>query len=137
MKVVDSTGATVDAQLMAADGSPTQYQATHVGIAGADCANTVNCAPLTNLQTLDVGTANADGTTGFAKDFFIAFQKQAVNWQSNATAGTTITAAPGVFFNLPTAMTVDIQALQTGLPRARTEYIDRGVGLFRPWIGRG
>lgn len=61
---------------------------------------------------------------------FFSFQKEAVDWTSTDGTGDIISANPGVFLNIPTAMQLDIQTLQNGIPRARTEYIDRGVGLF-------
>ena len=128
LKVTDGSGNVVDGQLMDANSNPTNYRATHIGISGADCANNVNCGPLDNLKTLDVGVANADGTVGYTNDFFISFQKQTVTWQE--PSGATITAGPGVYFNLPTSMNLNLTQLQSGIPRARTEYIDRGLGLF-------
>ncbi len=128
LKVTDGSGNVVNAQLMDANSNPTNYRAKYVGIAGADCSTNTNCGPLSNLKTLDVGVANTGGTVGFTKDFFISFQKQAVNWQE--PGGSTITAGPGVFFNLPTSMNITVNQLQNGIPRARTEYIDRGLGLF-------
>lgn len=131
LKVTDSGGNTVDAQLLNPDGTATNSNAKYIGIAGTgtDCANAVNCAPLSNLQTLDIGTANTDGTVGYTNDFFISFQKTSVTWQ-DAASGKTITAGPGLYFNIPTSMTLDMAKLITGIPRARTEYIDRGVGMF-------
>ncbi len=130
IQLEDADGNVSAAQLFDANGNATQTRATYVGLADAatDCATNTQCAPLTNLQTLDVGQDNGDGTTGFTDDLFIAFQKQAVQWQDGT--GGAIDAAAGVFLNVPTAMQLDLQALQNGIPRARTEYIDRGLGLF-------
>lgn len=131
MKVTDSSGNTVDAQLLNSAGTATNSNAQYIGIAGTgtDCANSVNCAPLSNLQTLDIGSANAGGTVGYTNDFFISFQKSTLTWQDPAS-GKSITAGPGLYFNIPTSMTLDMAKLITGIPRARTEYIDRGVGMF-------
>ncbi len=131
LQLQDASGTVAAATLYDATTTATNYQATHVGLAGAttDCASGVQCAPLSNLKTLEVGADNGDGTAGFAEDFFLAFQQQAVDWQ-NLDGGRTVTAAPGVHLNLPTAMTIDLQTLQDGIPRARTEYIDRGLGAF-------
>lgn len=129
LDLVDDTGAVVPAALFDSGTNATDYRATHVGIddATTDCSAGSQCAPLTNLQTIDVGTSNGDGTVGFATDFFIGFQEQAVDWQTPDGA---VTAGPGVHLNLPTAMQLDLQTLQDGVPRARTEYINRGQGLF-------
>ncbi|MDC0663831.1 hypothetical protein [Marinobacter sp. SS21] len=131
LQLEDASGTAAAATLYDATTAATNYQATHVGLAGAttDCASGVQCAPLTNLKTFEVGADNGDGTVGFAKDFFLAFQEQAVDWQS-LDGSRTVTAAPGVHLNLPTAMTIDLQTLQNGIPRVRTEYIDRGLGVF-------
>ncbi|WP_166264428.1 hypothetical protein [Marinobacter caseinilyticus] len=130
LQIDDGSGVGQAATLFDAAGSGTSYQATHIGLVGADCATAGGqCAPLSNLQTLDVGVDNGDGTVGFAEDFFLSFQKQAVEWTDVDGAGA-VAANPGVFFNVPTSMTLDLQTLQNGIPRARTEYIDRGMGLF-------
>ncbi|WP_243402325.1 hypothetical protein [Tamilnaduibacter salinus] len=129
LDLVDDSGTVVPATLFDGQTNATNHRATHVGIdeAGTDCSAGTQCAPLTNLKTLDVGDANGDGTVGFATDFFIGFQEQALDWQ---TPEGTVSAQPGVHLNLPTAMQLDLQTLQDGVPRARTEYIDRGQGLF-------
>lgn len=131
LQLDDGAGNVTAATLYDATTNATNYQATHVGLAGAatDCATGTQCAALSNLKTLDVGVDNGDGTVGFASDFFIAFQEQAVDWQ-NLDGSQITTTAPGVHMNLPTSMTLDLQTLQNGIPRARTEYIDRGMGLF-------
>lgn len=128
LKVTNSSGTVENAQLMDANSNPTNYRAQYIGISGADCATGVNCAVLNSLKTLDVGKANADGTVGYTNGFFISVQKQTVNWQ--APDGTVISAGPGVYFNIPTSMTLSLSQLQNGIARDRTEYIDRGLGLF-------
>lgn len=131
LQIEDDAGNVSAATLFDATTQATNYQATHVGLAGdtTDCASGVQCAPLSNLKSLNIGTDNGDGTVGFTEDFFLAFQKEAVDWQ-NVDGSTVINAAQGVFLNLPTSMTIDLQTLQNGIPRERTEYIDRGMGLF-------
>ncbi|WP_375177543.1 hypothetical protein [Marinobacter mobilis] len=131
LQLEDGAGATSRAALYDLSTTATNYQATHIGLAdgATDCSAGIQCAALSNLQTLDIGVDNGDGTVGFTEDLFLSFQNQAVDWQDLA-GGPIITANPGVFVNLPTSMTLDLQTLQNGIPRARTEYIDRGVGLF-------
>lgn len=131
LQLDDGSGNVSAATLYDATTTATNYQATHIGLADAatDCASGVQCTALSNLKTLDVGVDNGDGTVGFASDLFISFQEQAVDWQ-NMDGSRIINAAPGVHMNLPTSMTLDLQTLQNGIPRARTEYIDRGLGLF-------
>lgn len=128
----DGAGNVVAAQLFDATGAATNSRATHIGLSDAatDCNAGVQCTALSNIKTLDIGTKNEDGTVGFAEELFISFQKESVSWQSNTEGGTPIAAAAGVFFNVPTAMQLDMQTLEQGISRARTEYIDRGAGLF-------
>lgn len=128
----DGAGNVVAAQLFDTTGAATNSRATHIGLddAATDCSVGVQCTALSNLKTLDIGTRNEDGSVGYAQELFISFQKEAVQWQSAAEGGAPIDAAAGVFFNVPTAMQLDIQTLEQGIPRARTEYIDRGLGLF-------
>ena len=131
LQIEDEAGTVSQATLYDASTAATRYRATHVGLAATDtdCTAGVKCAPLTNLKTLEVGVANADGSVGFTEDFFLSFQKQAVEW-TDVDGAVPATADAGVFFNLPTSMTLDLQTLQAGVPRARTEHIDRGLGLF-------
>ncbi|GAA3574453.1 DUF6160 family protein [Marinobacter xestospongiae] len=131
LQLDDGSGNVTAATLFDANTQATGYRASHIGLqdAATDCAAGVQCAPLSNLQTLAVGEAQADGSVDYAKDFFLSFQEQAVDWQS-LDGSRMIQAGPGVHFNLPTSMTMDLPTLQQGIPRARTEYIDRGMGLF-------
>ncbi|WP_148862379.1 DUF6160 family protein [Marinobacter fonticola] len=132
IELQDASGNPVAAQLFDATGAATHTRATHIGLddAATDCSAGVQCNALSNLKTLNIGTNNEDGTVGFAKELFVSFQKEAVQWQGNTEGGTPIDAAAGVFLNVPTAMRLDLQTLEQGVPRARTEYIDRGLGLF-------
>ena len=135
LQIQDEDGNVSPAALLDALGNPAGTRATHVGLSGdgTDCSAGVRCAPLGNLRSLNIGKALDDGDVGFTEDLFVSFQKEAVNWQQlteTGEPGTVIRAAEGAFLNLPTSMTIDLQTLQNGIPRERTEYIDRGVGLF-------
>ncbi|PID44531.1 MAG: hypothetical protein CSB48_01745 [Proteobacteria bacterium] len=130
---LDDGGVISDAQLLTSAGVANSQRATHIGLESAttDCATLNKCAPLTNIKTLDVGTDNGNGTVGYTRDLFFSFQNQATDWQVNDGTGTgTVTANPGVYLNIPTSMTLDMTQLTSGVNRVRTEYIDRGVGVF-------
>lgn len=133
IELEDSDGNVQDGQLLQSDGTADNQRATHFGLAdSADCDNQVDCAPLTGIQTLEVADRDSDGNAVFTNDFFISFQNQELDWESPGDASQTITTDSGVFINIPTSMRLDLQSLQndTVVPRQRTEYIDRGEGLF-------
>lgn len=131
--LVDSAGTSHAATLFDASTQATDYRATHIGIndGSADCSTGTNCAPLSHLQSVIVGTDNGDGTTGFTDDFFIGFQREDVDWQSPGGANV-ITAGQGVYINLPSSMQVDLGQLTSsnGISRLRTHQTDLGTKLF-------
>jgi len=132
LTLVDGSGQEFDATLFDQNSQATKYRASHIGIddGTADCAQNVNCAPLTHLQSLFVGKENTDGTTGFTNDFFIGFQREGVDWQSPDGVNV-INAGKGVFINLPTSMTVSMsQLIGQGVPRLQTHRQDMGTQLF-------
>ena len=132
IELKDSQGNVQQGQLLQADGTASNQRATHYGLSGsADCSSGVDCAALSAFQTLEIGDRNAEGNADFTNDFFISFQNKALEWQTPGGTGT-VQTDPGVFLNIPTAMRKDLSALQNDVvaPRARTEYIDRGKGLF-------
>lgn len=136
VKLVDAAGVAHDATLFDAASQATNKRAGYIGISdGAvapDCSTGTNCAPLSHLQSLIVGSANGDGTSDFTSDFFIGFQRVGVNWQSPDGSGTTIHAGQGVFINLPSNMKIDMSQLAgpNGVPRLRTHQVDLGTKLF-------
>ncbi|WP_144775947.1 hypothetical protein [Marinobacter maritimus] len=132
LKLTDSAGTEHDATLFNAASSATDYRATHIGIndGTADCSAGVNCAPLSHLQSVIVGTDNGDMTTGFTDDFFIGFQREGVEWTSPDGANV-INAGKGVFINLPTNMKGDMNTLvNQGVSRLQTHRTDMGTKLF-------
>ncbi len=131
LQIEDADGNPTAATLFDANTNATQYRASHFGIAddATDCSAGVQCAPLSYLRSMDIGEAGEGDTTEFTNDFFLSFQREGVNWQS-PEGGNVIEAAKGVFLNLPTSMTLDQQVFESGVPRERTHYVDRGTGMF-------
>ncbi len=128
LKINDASGNPVDATLFNDAGEATNHRATQIGLAGED-GTCSECVPLTNLLSMDVGVDNGDGTVGFTEDLFLAFQRESVDWQ-DLDGSNVIQGPEGVFMNLPTSMNLDMQALQNGVQRERTHYVDRGTGMF-------
>ena len=130
IKIDQGDGTQVDATLFDEAGIATNRRATQIGIPGTDgtCATPDECVPLTNIKSMDIGVDNGN-SIGFTNDLFLAFQQESVDWQQLNGAGA-IQGPEGVFMNLPTSMTLDMQALQTGVQRERTHYVDRGEGMF-------
>lgn len=137
MEVIDHSGTSWDAQLLDASGNADATRAQHIGVdatatGNTGCAVATYCYELSEFKSLNVGTREADGSTSTTQDFFLSFQKDAVTWQ---TGSGSINAGPGVFLNVPTsiqlnATTIDANGGAYGIDRVRTEYIDRGLGLF-------
>ena len=130
IKLNKADGTQVDATLFDDAGVATNRRATQIGIPGANgtCATPDECVPLTNIKSMDIGVDNGN-SIGFTNDLFLAFQQESVDWQQLNGAGA-IQGPEGVFLNLPTSMTLDMQTLQTGVQRERTHYVDRGTGMF-------
>lgn len=99
-----------------------------------------SCFPLTNFKSLPVGTITENGDervlSGPQKGLFLAFQTQAVEWledvsKTDPQVGDFIQTTPGGFMNIPNgAVEFSLHDALEGIPRYRTEYIDRGRGLF-------
>lgn len=136
---IESGGQVYDAQLFdGAGGAATDYRATHIGLkptdpnAVASCDVTANCAPLTQLRTIDIGEDSGQaGVAGLTDGFFIGFQRDdSVAWQT-LDGMSSIDVGKGVYLNLPTNMTVDVQQLiGPGIDRRRTHQVDMGTKLF-------
>lgn len=90
---------------------------------------------LSNFKTIEIGKAatggngNGNQALQYANDFFFAFQKEEVEWQS-MEGNAMITAGPGVHFNIPSTLQLTLPQFEAGIDRNRTEYIDRNLGLF-------
>lgn len=98
------------------------------------------CFPLEQFSSIPVGEQEEiDGQrflTGPSEGLFISGQSRELDWienfrNGNPTEEDLIRAAKGAFFNIPNeAVTLNLEEALTGTERVRTEFIDRGVGLF-------
>ncbi|WP_227520024.1 DUF6160 family protein [Mangrovitalea sediminis] len=98
------------------------------------------CFPLSQYNSFPIGQiTNVNGQnyiTGPSSGLFMSFETKTVQWlkdvsKQNPTSSDYITAGPGAFFNIPSGSTqVNLDQALYGIQRYRTEYIDRGVGLF-------
>ncbi len=135
MDVIGTDGLTQQASLLDQNGVADNTRSSNIGISNdtAGCTVATSCYDMSQFKTLDIGERNAtDGSTDMTEDFFMSIQKEDVSW---STAAGSITAGAGAFINLPTSMVIDAAAINAnagvyGTERVRTEYIDRGVGLF-------
>ena len=107
-----------------------------------DCAvigiNT--CFSLEQFQSFAIGevTEGEGGRnylTGPETGTFLAFQSKNMKWLkdisvNNPDASHFIEATQGAFLNIPSGVNLNLKESLDGLPRTRTEYIDRGVDLF-------
>lgn len=98
------------------------------------------CFPLTNFESLAIG--QIDEVNGERRvvapesGLFLSFQTQQLEWlkdvsKSNPTVDDFIRTGTGGFFNIPSgAVEFSLGEALGGIDRYRTEYIDRGRGLF-------
>jgi hypothetical protein len=85
----------------------------------------------------EVGEVNGERRiTGPADGAFISFQTKDLDWikdvkKTNLSPEDFVRATAGAFFNIPNGATeVNLNEALHGTQRVRTEYIDRGRGLF-------
>ncbi|MCH8498004.1 MAG: hypothetical protein LAT63_05975 [Marinobacter sp.] len=98
------------------------------------------CFPLDDFGSLPIGSiSNVGGErrlVGPESGLFISFQTQELDWlkdvaQTNPSAADFIRATTGGFFNIPAgSVEFSLGEALNGIERQRTEYIDRGLGLF-------
>jgi len=99
------------------------------------------CFPLDQYNSFPVGELEADSNgrrriVGPKDGAFISFQTKDLDWledvrNTSATPEDFIRATSGAFFNIPNgAVEVNLAEALNGTARFRTEYIDRGKGLF-------
>ena len=137
--ITDYFGDDYQASLLDANGNQDSKRAQYFGVAGNEVGGATNCNSgfycynLADYKSFNVGETNAaTGDTDYTNDFFISFQKgNTTNWSTSD--GGSITAAEGLFINLPTTLHIDMNTgtNTTGTERPRVEFIDRGVDLFQ------
>ena len=96
------------------------------------------CFPLTNFKSLPLGKLEEQNgrqyITDTTKGVFLSFQSKEVNWgvgDASAPFSEVVNATAGAFMNLPTgSVNINLHEVYNGIPQVRTEFIDRGVGLF-------
>lgn len=98
------------------------------------------CFNLKQFESFPIGQIEEQNgnryLTGSATGMFISFQTKDLEWlqdvrAQNPSAEDFVKATSGAFFNIPnSSVTVNLEEALNGVPRVRTEYIDRGNGLF-------
>ncbi len=94
------------------------------------------CFPLNQFNSLHISKKDdAGNVTGMADGLFLSFQTKDLAWMKDSNGSNVssnyMNTVQGAFFNVPTGgLQVDFVGSLNGIPRARTEYIDRGKGLF-------
>ena len=136
IEITDYFGDDYQAVMLDANGDDDNTRSRYFGVSKSQSGGVTNCQSgfycydLANYKTLDVGQRNkTTGAVDYTNDFFISYQKQATQW---TTSDGTTSAESGVFINIPTSMHIDMNTgfNASGTDRVRTEYIDRGNGLF-------
>lgn len=117
------------------DGSTVKIIAQDCQVLGIDA-----CFPLTNFKSLavgELGEVNGQRAIVAPQDgMFLSFQTKDLPWLEDVgntapTAQDFIQTTSGAFFNIPNgAIELNLNEALQGIDRQRTEYIDRGVGIF-------
>ncbi|MCG8609348.1 MAG: hypothetical protein MI864_02330 [Pseudomonadales bacterium] len=121
--------------------SEVDVQGSDVYLTVQDCAvigiNT--CYSLDTFNTLAIGEQTMIGgrsyLTGPESGAFLAFQSRNLKWLrdvslTNPSASDFVEATKGGYLNVPNGLTLNLNEAFQGIERAKTEFIDRGVGLF-------
>ncbi len=109
-----------------------------VGVPAQNCmaAAADVCFPLSQYQTLWIGARDENGNAnGAAPGAFLSFQTKPMQWNEDYHDGNLaenyMNVVQGAFLNVPAGvLEMDSVSATLGTNRVRTEYIDRGVGLF-------
>ena len=98
------------------------------------------CFRLDSYNSFPIGEISEVGgeprLTGPVDGVFMSFQTKDLEWlkdvkKGNITPQDFIRTTQGAFFNIPNGATVvNLEQALHGIPRLRTEHIDRGLGLF-------
>jgi len=98
------------------------------------------CYDLSSYNSLPIGEVTETNGNRYLTDssegLFLSFQTQDMPWlnsptSDSATADNFIQTRSGAFLNIPNeAITVNLGDAMNGIDRVKTEYIDRGIGLF-------
>ena len=98
------------------------------------------CFNLSQFESFPIGKIEERNgnryLTGSATGMFISFQTQDLEWlqdvrKQNPNNADFVKATSGAFFNIPNgSVTVNMAEALHGVEGVRTEYIDRGKGLF-------
>lgn len=135
------------AELITSDGKTDDIRATHIGIPNGDKiyfagipVTTSNCKALwvntcfelSKYRSIPIGKKLDDGSFEPAEGVFLSFQgKEGLVWGNSDFGEETVKTVTGAFFNIPSsALTVTFDQANKVIPRARTEYIDRGLGRW-------
>lgn len=136
IEIQDYFGDDYQASMLNANGDDDNTRSRYFGVSKSEVGGVTNCQTgfycydLADYKTLDIGQRNkTTGQVDYTNDFFISYQKQATDW---STSQGSMNATSGVFINIPTSMHIDMNTGHnaSGTERVRTEYIDRGNGLF-------
>ncbi|MDX5300194.1 MAG: hypothetical protein LPK85_14725, partial [Gammaproteobacteria bacterium] len=111
-------------------------------IVNQDCKvlGVTTCFDLGMYNSFPLGDIQRSGSrsyiTGPTDGLFLSFQTKDLDWlkdvrKNNPNPADFLKATQGAFFNVPNGTTqVNLEQALGGIDRYRTEYIDRGRGLF-------
>ena len=88
------------------------------------------CFPLSSYQSVDIGERQRNDTYLPTRGLFASYQTESIDWKA-LNSQEIVRATSGAFLNIPAGgIELKLNEAFNGLPRQRTEFIDRGLGLF-------
>jgi hypothetical protein len=117
-------------------GVPTGQSVYFAGVAAVNqgCRSLwlATCYELSGLRSFEVSAVNDASTSDARDDMFFGFQGiNGLVWGNPAWNEQGVTTSSGAFLNMPiNGMNLSFEQAKAGIPRARTEYIDRGLGRW-------